>query len=276
MKIRYFIAVLFSCLLPYSFLMAQENKTISLLNLNLAVDQKCIGKGCGGALEEQAQTFSILKASLLPSGQIDTNSFYLEKHEWQEDDKGNKVEVKLSEHYGEINKTETGTEYIIHYPTAKMTLAIHYTLGEFNPETKTQDLTISNIEGVLSFKQGGGPTPQKISFQWKLLYKDDGSIKIVDANNPNFEIDRVVFKIGAGWGWTGPYGGGTSFEVQGTTESTAEDGQKTKVPHVESTPISYRASSESEDALACGQKQDPFSTSDPKILDFVKNFGFLL
>ena len=247
MKKIFFLPLFFICLLTFQSL-AQESKEESpppsdpeLLRLTIKPNYDCIsGAGCSGSVEETAKTFAIVKAKKeASSGGLQDSSVYLEKHEWSNGfwDGG---KYTLSNHPTDIVKTESKTEHIITYPSSSGQLTIKYTLGAFNPETRTQDFSIENIEGLKSYKQEGKVTPDPISFNWKIVQKEDGSFKVVDAEDPSFEIHSIILKIGA-WktGILSGDGGATHLEISGTKETINEEGQTIRASHVKSQPITH-------------------------------------
>ncbi|MBI3018390.1 MAG: hypothetical protein HYY61_00625 [Deltaproteobacteria bacterium] len=232
MKKIIFLPLFFICLLTFQSL-AQETEEApaslpdqELLRLTLKVDPNCTGTGCAEGLEEAARTFAVIKAIRAEGGGLAPDGLYLEKHQWEVDQKDRPGRERLlSTHLTDPIKTDTGTEYVITYPSSSgMALTIKYRLGAFDPETKTQDLTIEDIKGLLSYKEGGIETKKNFSFRWQLKQKEDGSFEIWDKDE-NFKLQNIELGIGAHIGF-GVTQGATYLERQGQKEFETEEGKK--------------------------------------------------
>ncbi|MBI3016937.1 MAG: hypothetical protein HYY62_02940, partial [Deltaproteobacteria bacterium] len=198
-----------------------------LLKLKLKVDCSengyYVGSGCSGGLEDAAKTFSILKVTPSPSGGIAPNSLYLEKHTWENN------QFTITTHPTETVRTEDRIETLVHYPSSAGTLTLKYSVGTFDPETKTQDFIIESIQGLASLREGGNETKKKISFRWTIKQNEDGSLEIWDTSTtPQFKLQNLELGIGA-W-YFGNQKGATYLERQGEREVEAEDGTKQRVP----------------------------------------------
>ncbi len=182
-----------------------------LLRLNLKADEDKCGGACVGSVKEEAKTFAILKVTPSPSGGIVPESLYLEKHQWEEEDK-----------FKPYGATKKGAAYLISYPYSSGTLTITYNVGAFDPETKTQTLTIKSIEGLRSFNEND-ETKQKFFYRWQIKQKEDGSLELWETK-PEFKLKNLVLGIAADW--AGTKRGATYLERQGEKEIEAKDGTK--------------------------------------------------
>ncbi|MBI2645757.1 MAG: hypothetical protein HYW85_01785, partial [Deltaproteobacteria bacterium] len=106
-------------------------------------------------------------------------------------------------------------------------LKIKYKVGAFDPETKTQDVTVESIRGLASMKENGNETKKNLSYHWKIKQNEDGSLELWDTN-PEFKLQNLEMGIGATRG--GFRQGATYLERQGEREVEAEDGTKQIVP----------------------------------------------
>ena len=225
---------LFFILMASLPLWAQESEEVpsapadqELLKLKLKVDcsedNKYVGWGCGGGLEDAAKTFSILKAIPSSSGGIVPDSLYLEKHLWKDD------RFTISNHTTELVTTEDSTDTIISYPYCEKggILKIKYRVGAFDPETKTQDVTVESIRGLASMKENGEETKKNLSYHWKIKQNEDGSLELWETD-PEFKLQNLEMGIGATR--AGSRQGATYLERQGEREVEAEDGTKQRVP----------------------------------------------
>ena len=255
MKRTIFLSLFFILLaLPSWAQKSQEVQTVSadqeLLKLTLKVDcsndEEYVGTGCSGGLEEAAKTYSILKVTPAPSGGIVPDGLYLEKHDWDEEDE----RFIVTEHHTELEKTDTQTDTIIHYPYGKKgdRLTIKYRAGTFDPKTKTQDLSIESIRGLASLREKGEETKKNISYRWKIKQKKDGSLELWETNPTEFKLKTLEMGIGA-W-FFGEQQGATYLKRLGEREVDAEDGTKKKVPF-EQEEIVLKASAKNEEPALC-------------------------